>query len=177
MTTFGMKATPALALLATGAIVALAACTPMPGSDQPSSPASASPATATAGPAPTPEAPGKGSATASSTIGALVEGFPSGLLPLMPGATVISSSFDKSSTPANAALVASIPGPPAPVMEFYTGIFEAQGFQAVPGEAVGGVASKDFVRGTNEIISLTVVEVAGTSTINLGANVAPESAK
>ncbi|MEE2569596.1 hypothetical protein V1638_09325 [Pseudarthrobacter sp. J64] len=178
MTTIGMKAPHGLALLATGAILALAACSPGPsGPAQSSSPAAAATTSATSSATASTSAEPTGKPTASATVGAVVDGFPSALLPLMPGATVVSSSFDKSSTPANAALVATIAGPPAAVVEFYTGAIEAQGFKAVPGDSAGSIASKDFVRGTNETINLSVVEVAGASTFTLGANVAPESIK
>jgi len=39
------------------------------------------------------------------------------------------------------------------------------------------VASRDFVRGDNETVNLSVVEAAGVSTFTIGANVAAESAK
>ena len=47
----------------------------------------------------------------------------------------------------------------------------------MPGEAVGAVASKDFVRGDNETVNLSAVEAAGVVTFTIGANVAAESAK
>jgi hypothetical protein len=62
-------------------------------------------------------------------------------------------------------------------MGFYTKKLEARGFKAVPGEAVGAVASKDFVRGDNETVNLSAVETAGVVTFTIGANVAAESAK
>jgi hypothetical protein len=113
----------------------------------------------------------------SATVGGVVAGFPQELLPLMPGATVVSSSFDKASAPATAALVATAGAPPAAVLDFYTKALEGQGFKAVPGDAVGAVASKDFVRGDNETVNVAVVEASGVSTFTIGANVAAESAK
>jgi hypothetical protein len=106
-----------------------------------------------------------------------VEGFPQQLLPLMPGATVVSSSFDKASAPATAALVGTVAAPTAAVLDFYTKALEGQGFKAVPGESVGAVASKDFVRGDNETVNLSLVEAAGVATFTIGANVPAESAK
>jgi hypothetical protein len=157
------------------AVLALAACSPAaPEVTTPSSAASPlatgeSSVTASASPSASPET--------SATVGALVEGFPQQLLPLMPGATIVSSSFDRSATPATVALVGSVAGQPAPVVDFYTQALEAQGFKAVPGETVGAVASKDFLRGDNETVNLSVVESAGVSTFTIGANVAVESAK
>jgi len=110
-------------------------------------------------------------------VGALVSGFPQKLLPVMPGAKVESSSFDKTGTPATVALVGKITSPSAGVVAFYSKELENQGFKAVPGETVGTVASKDFLRGDNETVNLAVVETAGVSTFTIGANVAAESVK
>ena len=52
-----------------------------------------------------------------------------------------------------------------------------QGFKAVPGETVGSVPSKDFLRGDNETVNIAVVEASGVSTFTIGANVAAESVK
>ncbi|WP_066285796.1 hypothetical protein [Arthrobacter sp. B6] len=173
MTVIGsLKPTGSAALVAVAAL-ALAACSPAaPGVTTPSS-ATSSQATAQSTASASPSA----SPGTSATVGALVAGFPQQLLPLMPGATIVSSSFDKAATPATAALVGSITAPPAAVVEFYTKALEAQSFKAVPGETVGDVASKDFVRGDNETVNLAVVEAAGVSTFTIGANVAAESAK
>ncbi len=175
MTVFGNLKPAGLAALAAGAALALAACSPTPSAAPGSSSSASSPAptlstmTASASPSASPNT--------SATVGAVVEGFPQQLLPLMPGATVVSSSFDKASTPATAALVATVTAPTAAVIDFYTKTLEAQGFKPVPGEAVGAVASKDFVRGDNETVNLSVVEAAGVATYTIGANVAAESAK
>jgi hypothetical protein len=175
VTVFGNLKPAGLAALAAGAALALAACSPTPSAAPGSSSAASSPAptqsimTASASPSASPNT--------SATVGAVVEGFPQQLLPLMPGATVVSSSFDKASAPATAALVATVTAPTAAVIDFYTKTLEAQGFKPVPGEAVGAVASKDFVRGDNETVNVAVVEAAGVSTFTIGANVATESAK
>ncbi|MDE8668258.1 hypothetical protein PY310_06615 [Pseudarthrobacter sp. H3Y2-7] len=164
-----------LAALAAGAMLALAACSPAAPDATSSSAATSSPAsttsTVTASASPT-ASPGT-----SATVGKLVEGFPEALIPVMPGATVISSSLDKAKQPATAALVASITAPTAAVVDFYTKHLEGQGFKAVPGDAVGAVASKDFVRNDNETVNVAVVEAAGVSTFTIGANAAVEPAK
>ena len=95
----------------------------------------------------------------------------------MPGAKVVSSSFDKTTAPTTVALVGSIPAPARDVLAFYTGQLEAQGFKAVPGETVGSVPSKDFLRGDRETVNISVVEASGVSTFTIGANVAAESVK
>lgn len=161
------------ALAAVGALV-LAACSQTPSGQTEASHSTsiaATQSTLTASPSPS------ASPNTSATVGAIVEGFPQQLLPLMNGATVVSSSFDKASAPATAALVGTVTAPTASVIDFYSKTLEGQGFKAVPGDKVGGVASKDFVRGDKETVNLSVVEAAGVSTFTIGANVAAESAK
>lgn len=107
----------------------------------------------------------------------MVPGFPEQLLPVMPGAKVVSSSFDKTTTPATVALVGSISAPSAEVLTFYAQHLTGLGFTAVPGETVGAVPSKDFLRGDNETVNISMLETAGVSTFTIGANVAAESVK
>ena len=177
MKVFGQRNRAALAVVAAGTLMALAACTPAnPGTaSSGSSSASAAPSAAQ----PTTTAPASPSAEpgTSATVGAMVPGFPAALLPVMPGAKVVSSSFDKTTEPATVALVGSISAPSAEVLAFYTKELEAQGFKAVPGETVGAVPSKDFLRGDTETVNISVLETAGISTFTIGANVAAESVK
>jgi hypothetical protein len=180
---FGKRKPAGLALLAVASTLAVAACTPSaPGSaSPPSSPAesptaSAQPSTTEAPSLTAPPSP-SASPNTSATVGALVAGFPQKLLPLMPNARIVSSSFDKTTTPATAALVGSVAQPASAVVAYYTKELEAQGFKAVPGENVGAVASKDFLRGDSETVNISVVDASGVSTFTIGANVAPESAQ
>ena len=175
MKVFGQRKRAAAAIAAAGALLAVAACTPAGTGSPAASPASTPDASAqsstTAPPSPSAE-PGT-----SATVGALVPGFPQKLLPLMPGAQVVSSSFDKTTVPATAALVGSITAPAADVLAFYTKGLQAQGFKAVPGETVGALPSKDFLRGDNETVNISVMQTTGVSTFTIGANVAAESVK
>lgn len=169
-------------LLAVGVAVAAAvsACTAQaPGSATPAATASAASPAAAATPTASAAATASPSATpgTSATVGALVAGFPAKLLPVMPGAKVVASSFDKSTSPATAALVGSTSAKPAAVVAYYTKALEAQGFRPVPGNTVGSVASKDFVRAGNETVNIAVPQTGGVSTFTIGANVAPESVK
>ena len=175
MKVFGQRKRAAAAIAAAGALLALAACTPAssasPATSSASNAAASAQSSTTAPPSPSAE-PGT-----SATVGALVPGFPQKLLPLMPGAKLVSSSFDKTTAPATVALVGSITAPAADVLAFYTKGLEAQGFKAVPGESVGAVPSKDFLRGDNETVNIAVVQTTGVSTFTIGANVAAESVK
>ncbi len=167
-----------LGLFAAGTVLlAVSACSaPSPGA-APSPEASASTSLASAQASTTAPPSPSASPGTSAAVGALVAGFPQKLLPVMPGAKIVASSFDKSSSPATVALVGSLAAKPAAVVDFYTKALEAQGFKAVPGNLVGSVASKDFVRAGNETVNIAVPEVAGVSTFTIGANVAPESVK
>ncbi|RKR13911.1 hypothetical protein [Arthrobacter oryzae] len=175
MKVFGQRKRAAAAIAAAGTLLALAACTPAstgtPAAGSASTPAASPQSSTTAPPSPSAE-PGT-----SATVGALVPGFPQTLLPLMPGAKVVSSSFDKTTVPATVALVGSISAPAANVLAFYTKGLGAHGFKAVPGDAVGTVPSKDFLRGDNETVNISIMETGGVSTFTIGANVAAESVK
>jgi len=174
---FGQRNRAALAVVAAGTLMALAACTPAnPGTASSGSPSASAAPTAVQATATAPASPSAEPGT-SATVGAMVPGFPAALLPVMPGAKVVSSSFDKTTEPATVALVGSIPAPPSEVMAFYTKQLQAQGFKAVPGETVGAVPSKDFLRGDNETVNIAVVTSAGASTFTIGANVNAGSVK
>lgn len=162
--------------MAAGVLLALAACSSAaPGVTSSSPGASSSPVPGPTNVAAT--ASPTGSPGTSATVGQIVEGFPKALIPVMPGATVISSSSDKASVPATVALVASLKAPAAKVVDFYTKHLEGLGFEPVPGNSVGAVASKDFVRKGSETVNVAVVEAAGVSTFTIGANISVESAK
>jgi hypothetical protein len=117
---------------------------------------------------------GIGTAAATATLAA---GFPQKLIPLMPKASLQSSSVDRNSAPAVAGLVGTIAAPASTVYAFYTSALTAQGFKAVPGDKAGSTKVKDFVRGNGETATLSVVEEAGVSTFTIGANVAAGSLK
>ncbi|SDL81611.1 hypothetical protein [Arthrobacter sp. ok362] len=175
MKVFGQRKRAAAAIAAAGALLALAACTPAgtgsPATSSASNPAASAQSSTTAPPSPSAE-PGT-----SATVGALVPGFPQKLLPQMPGAKVVSSSFDKTTAPATVALVGSITAPAADVLAYYTKALAAQGFKPVPGETVGALPSKDFLRGDNETVNISVMQTTDVSTFTIGANVAAESVK
>lgn len=175
MKVFGQRKRATVAIAAAGTLLALAACTPASSESLATSsaanPAASAQSSTTAPPSPSAE-PGT-----SATVGALVPGFPQKLLPLMPGAKVVSSSLDKTTVPATVALVGSITAPAADALAYYTKALQAQGFKPVPGETVGALPSKDFLRGDNETVNISVMQTTGVSTFTIGANVAAESVK
>ncbi len=158
-------------------IAALGACStaepqPQPSTSTTSAGSPSSPAT------PSESTPGTASAQATSTVGNLVGGFPSTLLPLFTGAQVKQSAFDKSKDPAAASLVATTTASSDDIVAFYTKAFTDQGFSLLPGDASGGLLSKDFVRSDGkETISLSITSENGLNTFTLGANVAQAALK
>ncbi|HEY8294783.1 MAG TPA: hypothetical protein VIG41_05550 [Micrococcaceae bacterium] len=146
------------------------------GSPSASAPSSSGPAVSSArAPASSPAAQNP---SASATVGALVPGFPSTLIPLMSGARVQSSSLDKSKPLVTASLVASTAAKSEDIIAFYTKALQDQGFTALPGDAVGSVTSKDFTRANGqETVNLAVVPSGATATFTIGANVLPASLK
>ncbi|MDQ0032035.1 hypothetical protein [Arthrobacter bambusae] len=177
MKLFGKPQPVSLALLATGVALAISACGASPASTASQGAAPTSSGAVTAPVSPAPGNTSTAAAGASAAVGALVPGFPQQLIPLMPKAAVESSSFDKNSSPASVALVGNIASPADAVVAFYTSAFTAQGFKEVPGSTVGSIKSKDFLRGDNETVNISVVETAGNSTFTIGANVAAGSIK
>lgn len=117
-------------------------------------------------------------ASSTATVGALVPGFPSSLIPLMPGAMVQSSSLDKSKPLVTASLVASSSAKSDDVLAFYAKALQDQGFTALPGDTVGSVPSKDFTRADGkETVNISVVPSGSSVTFTIGANVLPASLK
>lgn len=176
MTFFRRRQSIAMAACAAGIALAAAAC------GAPSSPGTPAPAQA----GQTQSAPSSSPSLAASTapvpgtaaaVASQAPGFPQKLIPLMPKASLKSSSVDKNSSPASAGLVGTIAAPASAVFTFYTSALTAQGFKAAPGDKVGETKSRDFVRANGETANISVVEEAGLTTFTVGANVAAGSLK
>lgn len=169
--------TAAGVLLAIATLTACSAPSPQP-SNSPSSSASASGDSSSASASGSPSSSASASSDAVSTVGNLVSGFPATLLPLMDGAQIKQSAFDKSKDPAVASLVASSTASNDDIVAFYTKAFTDQGFTLVPTDPVGGLVIKDFFRNDGkEQITLSISSENGSNTFTLGANVAPASLK
>ncbi|ALE05463.1 hypothetical protein AL755_08200 [Arthrobacter sp. ERGS1:01] len=163
------------ALAAIAAVVLLAGCSGGTGTPAATSPSVSQSATGSAmASATTPGA----TPTAEAAVKELVAGFPSKLIPLMPGADVQASSLQRSTPLSVAALTATVTAKPADVLAFYTKSLTSQGFTAQPGNSVEGVPLKTFVRASGqEIVTVSVVQTGSTSTVTIGANVLPASLK
>lgn len=129
-------------------------------------------ATTTGRPAPTQ------SKKANDDSGELAAGFPSSVLVLMPGATIETSSIEKSEPLSMASVTASVTATPAAVLDFYTQSLTGQGFAAQPGDSVDGVPTKTFLRaGGQESVTVSVAQSAATATFTLGATLLAASFK
>lgn len=176
---------PRAALAAAGLSAALLVAGCGSGGSAPESTAAASSAgsvtpspSAASSPSASASTPATQNPKATATVGALVSGFPTTLIPLMPGATLQSTSLDKTKPLVTASLVATTKAKSADVITFYSDALQKQGFTALPGDAVGSVASKDFTRAKGaETVNLALVVTGSSVTFTVGANVLPASLK
>lgn len=180
-TRFGQNPAVKTLSVAAGALLclaALSACsTPDPQPSEDTSPSSSTSPTASASSSAA-TASASASAQATSTVGNLVSGFPSTLLPLLDGAEVKQSAFDLSKERAAASLVATSTASNEEIVAFYTKAFSDQGFTLLPGESAVGSLTKDFVRNDGkERLTLSISSDNGVNTFTLGANVAQASFK
>ncbi|WP_136610109.1 hypothetical protein [Sinomonas albida] len=161
------------------AVLALVGCSAQASSSPSSSPAqtsaAASPSSSASASASVSSAP---SGSASATVNALVPGFPQKVVPIMPGATTLQTSYDATANPQTASLVASTSATSDQILDYYAGQFTGQGFTAAAKTKVGTTDSQDFVRsGGKETVNVAVVVVNGRTTFTVGASVAPGTIK
>lgn len=183
-----LKKTPLVAATVLAAALALTACSGSTGA--PSSSTQTSGASGTSASSAAATSTGTSAATASSsstggptsgpqsTTDGLVAGFPTSLIPLMPGATIKSSNYDSSQAIATASLVATSSETAAAIGDYYTKVYVEQNFTPLPATSVDGVTSLSFTR-TNgtETVNVSVGPAASGVTINVGAHVLPASMK
>ncbi|WP_287929727.1 hypothetical protein [Arthrobacter sp.] len=176
--TYPAAAALAGALLLTGCSGAPATPAASPATGAPDGPATAAPATAASVPADSATAAAGATPTAQTATKELVAGFPTKLIPLMKGATVQASSLQRSTPLSVASLTETVTAKPADVMAYYTKVYLAQKFTALPGDSVDGTPSKTFVRSSGqENVNVAVVQTGTTATVTVGANVLPASLK
>lgn len=143
-----------------------------------SSPVTTPSASATDTASPTVSASATPSSSASATVNALVPGFPTKVIPIMPGSTPLSTSYDATTNPAKASLIASTSSASGQILSYYSGQFTGQGFTAVAPTKVGTTDSQDFVRSNGkETVNVAVVVVDGRTTYTVGASVNPSALK
>ncbi|KQR12213.1 hypothetical protein ASF78_13765 [Cellulomonas sp. Leaf334] len=116
------------------------------------------PDTAPPGPSLTGPLPATGSAN-----GAVVKGFPTTVVPLPDGLTVVSSSVSASGSRLQVGLQASSDSAPAEVQAAYVGALSADGFTVGDSPALPGSTATSFTRGPDGLV-LTVRERTGGGT-------------
>ncbi|MET4061344.1 hypothetical protein ABIB35_002914 [Arthrobacter sp. UYP6] len=154
-----------------------ATASPAPGSASPTASGSASPGTSTTTGA-SPSASSTTTASPSSTSSAIADGFPTNLVPVMPGSTPLTTSFEETSKLFTASLSATTDAPAKEILAFYAKTFTAQGFTPADPEVRKTATVQQFSRsGADDTANVTVVPREGGFTYTASINTLPESAK
>ncbi|MCC3270579.1 hypothetical protein MUG94_06425 [Arthrobacter gengyunqii] len=116
--------------------------------------------------------------SATSTSGAIAEGFPTDLIPLLPGSTALTTSFEETSTLFTASLSGKTDSSAEEILAFYAKTFSAQGFTPADPEVQDPATVQQFVRsGGDDTANVTVVSRDGSFFYTASINTLPESAK
>lgn len=155
--------------------------TPTTSASEPPSPASPTSGTGSGpeAPSPTTSAPSDGASPQASasdvSVGGVVAGFPTDVLPVPQGAQVLLTS----AVPAGDQLQVSLSGrtaaPPESVLETYRASLTGAGFAESPSAGAPGALASTFTRGEGaELVSVAVVPDAqgGSATFTVGGTVA-----
>lgn len=144
------------------------------------SPSTGSPSPSTDGSTATPTAPATptGPATPTSSpgvgIGEVVEGFPTDLVPVLPGSQVSLSNVARDGGRVTLALAGTTTQATVDeVIAFYTEALEAKGFAATRTQAPPGTAVVAFSRGQDarELLTLTVTDSSAARSYTIGGQV------
>ncbi len=103
-------------------------------------------------------------ATASGTI---VAGFPTTIVPVIDGATVVQTSVTSQGDRLQLGLTASSPQSPEAVTAAYVAVFAAEGFQSGPAPANQGSTATNFIRGAEGLVLTVTVRVGGGTDLSL----------
>ncbi len=139
---------------------------------------SASPASPSASADSSASASGTATPSADSTSSAIAEGFPSDLIPLLPGSTALTTSFEETSTLFTASLSGRTDSSAKDILAFYAKTFSDQGFTPAEPEVQDPATVQQFVRsGGDDTANVTVVSRDGSFFYTASINTLPESAK
>ncbi|MFZ5871361.1 MAG: hypothetical protein ACOYXW_12680, partial [Actinomycetota bacterium] len=159
------------------AALAVAGCGSDAPAEEPASPAATAPetsaeeTTAEATSEPT-SGPATGGPT-DSAVGDLVEGFPTDVVAVPPGAEIRVSSLVESDGRRQVSLAGETAQSAEEIVAFYRDSLVAQGFTETPAALPQGVAGATFSRGEGaEVLSLTVVTADGTQQFTIGGFIA-----
>lgn len=100
--------------------------------------------------------------TSASALGTLVAGFPTDVISVPPGATVVSSAIATEGVRMQATVVATSTASDGDVQSYYQGIFTSLGLTAAAAPSAPGTTATTYSRGTDSIIVATSAESGGT---------------
>lgn len=156
---------------------ASASASPTTGASSPSASGSTS-ASPSSSAGPSDSAGSTASPSADSTSSAIAEGFPSDLIPLLPGSTALTTSFEETSTLFTASLSGRTDSTTEEILDFYAKTFSDQGFTPAEPEVQDPATVQQFVRsGGDDTANVTVVSRDGSLFYTASINTLPESAK
>ncbi len=124
--------------------------------------ASAAPAGATTSPDP----------GATSSLG-LVAGFPTDVVPVLPGATVTASAVRAAGDRVDVSLSGTTTKSSKQVLDFYDRAFDAAGFERTEGRSLApGTGGRVYARG-DDVLVVAVAATGDTRTFSVGGTVGP----
>jgi len=162
-------------LLAAGSAVGLGGCSNGPGPSDPALPTVGAPTAvsatdgATAAPAGATASPDPG---ATSSLG-LVAGFPTDVVPVLPGATVTASAVRAVGDRVDVSLSGTTAKTSKQVLDFYDRAFDAAGFERTEGRSLApGTGGRVYARG-DDVLVVAVAATGDTRTFSVGGTVSP----
>lgn len=172
------RATTALVLTSAVIALLLGACS----DDDPATSGASTPATST--PAETtpetssPTSPSDSTGTTStddarSSVGGLVPGFPTDLIPVLPGATITLSSDAEAGGLRQLSLAGTSATPADQILAFYRDALVSRGFTEAPTPVPAGVLASSFTRNqATDLLSVSVSTTGGLQVFTVGGQVA-----
>ena len=172
------RATAALVLTSAVLAMLLGACS---GDDPPTSgastpavstrPATSSTSADTTGPSDT--AGTTTTATAQSSVGGLVPGFPTDLIPVLPGASITLSTDTEAGGLRQVSLAGTSTTPADQILAFYRNALVSRGFTEAPTPVPAGVLASSFTRNqAADLLSVSVSTTGGLQVFTVGGQVA-----
>ena len=173
------RATTALVMTSAVLAMLLGACS---GDDSPSSnastPAASTPAATSGTSADTTPSPSDTGGTTStdearSSVGGLVPGFPTDLIPVLPGATITLSTDTEAGGLRQVSLAGTSTTPADQILAFYRDALVSRGFTEAPTPVPAGVLASSFTRNqAADLLSVSVSTTGGLQVFTVGGQVA-----
>lgn len=169
-------ATLALAVALAGALAGCSGGGGEPVDVTPTTTSGTSSTSTAADPAPSEDGASASPAPSASdvSVGGVVAGFPSDLLPLPEGAEPLLTSAVPTGDKLQVSLSGRTAAPPESVLETYRASLAQAGFAESPSAGAPGALASTFTRSDGaEVVTVAVVPDGGSSTFTVGGTVAP----